>query len=332
MNPGTPGFISTKPDAKQLTRLDLAEWLVSKDNPLTPRHWVNHTWKLFFGRGLSGKLDDLGSQGEWPSHPLLLDWLAAEFVDSKWDRKHVIRLIVTSQTYKQSATGRDDLKDRDPDNRLLARQWPRRLEAEAIRDNALFVAGLLSTEYVGGPSVRPYQPAGHWSIIAPPSRPYFTSVGSEQYRRGLYTHWQRTFLHPMLTNFDAPLRDECTADRTVSNSPQQALTLLNDPTFVEAAVALADKVLATKPDMTAEQFVTACVERAVGRPPTDDEKQRFAALAKKQAAYYADHPDDTKAFFAKMQYRPKTTDAAKLAGWAQVCRVVLNLHETITRY
>jgi hypothetical protein len=333
VKPGLPTFLVKTQGDRTLTRLDLAEWLTSKDNPTTARHWVNFTWKQFFGRGLSSKLDDLGSQGDWPSHPLLLDWLASEFVESGWDRKQIVRLIVTSATYKQSAVQRKDLMDRDPDNRLLAQQTPRRLEAEAIRDNALAVAGLLSMEFIGGPSVLPYQPAGHWSVITFPNRPYVPSSGSEQYRRGLYQHWQRSFLHPMLTNFDAPQRDECTADRPVSNSPQQALTLLNDPTFVEAAVALSDQVLASDPQMPPEKFIAGCMERVVNRLPTDDESKRLVELASRQVEYFTQHPAEVEALLKKLQYKPTTkVDAAKLAGWAQIARVMLNLHETITRY
>ena len=245
----TPVFLTSYQGKSQiaLTRLDLADWLTSKENPLTARHYVNRTWKHFFGAGLSNVLDDLGNQGEWPSHPELLDWMASEFQEN-WDRKHISRLIVTSNTYRQRAAVRTDLIERDPYNRLLAQQSPRRLEAEAIRDNALAIAGLLQHDWIGGPSVFPYQPPGYYSNLQFPNRRYTSQTDGRQYRRGIYMHWQRTFLHPMLSNFDAPSRDECTADRTVSNSPQQALTLLNDPVFVEASRAFADRLLVAKPN------------------------------------------------------------------------------------
>src|SRR6185503_13342149 len=192
------------------------------------------------------------SQGEWPSHPELLDWLAAEFEHPAdpsqahdWDVKHIVRLIVTSAAYRQDSNLRPELKEIDPGNRLLASQNPRRLEAEFVRDNALFIAGLLN-EDLGGPSAHPYQPAGYYANLQFPDRDYYPDKDDRQYRRGVYSHWQRTFLQPMLANFDAPSREECVASRNVSNTPQQALTLLNDPSFVEASRAFAEKVLSSK--------------------------------------------------------------------------------------
>ena len=228
VEPAVPHFLPTVARAsgsERLTRLDLAKWIVSKDNPLTARAFVNRLWKQFFGAGLSIVVDDLGAQGEPPSHPQLLDWLACEFRDT-WDVKHLVKLIVMSDTYRQDSRDRPELKDIDPQNRLLAYQNPRRLDAEFVHDNALFVAGLLDGE-IGGPSAHPYQPAGYYAAIQFPDRDYFAEKDERQYRRGVYTWWQRTFLHPMLANFDAPSREECTANRVVSNTPQQALTLLN---------------------------------------------------------------------------------------------------------
>jgi len=218
--------------------MDLANWLTSKENPLVARHYVNRIWDQFFGTGLSSQIDDLGNQGEWPSHPDLLNWLASEFQQS-WDRKKVIRLIVTSHAYRQRAAVDNAHFEADPYNRMLSHQSARRLEAEIVRDNALSIAGLLNTQWVGGPSVFPYQPPGYYANIQFPNRSYKPDYDGRQYRRGVYMHWQRTFLHPMLTNFDAPSRDECVAKRTQSNSPQQALTMLNDPVFVEASRAFA---------------------------------------------------------------------------------------------
>nr|MCU0753285.1 DUF1553 domain-containing protein [Akkermansiaceae bacterium] len=235
VQPAFPAFLSKHipaPD-KRLTRLDLARWLMSQENPLPSRHFTNRLWQQFFGRGLSGVPDDLGSQGEMPSHPELLDWLASEFRESGWDVKHMVRLIVTSETYRRQAATREELLEKDPSNRLLAGQSARRLDAEFIRDNALAVSGLLDTGIIGGPGIRPYQPEGYYQNLNFPERKYLASTGSDQYRRGLYMHWQRTFVHPMLAAFDAPSREECTAQRYQANSPQQALALLNDPSFVE---------------------------------------------------------------------------------------------------
>ena len=188
----------------------------------------------YFGTGLSGVLDDLGAQGEPPVHPELLDWLAVEFMESGWNVKHIVKLITTSNTYRQSSKPTEVLREKDAYNRLVARQSSWRLNAETVRDNALLLSGLLVSK-IGGPSVRPYQPIGYYSNLNFPKRTYVHDKGESQYRRGLYTHWQRTFLHPSMMAFDAPSRQECTAERATSNTPMQALTLLNDPTYVEAA-------------------------------------------------------------------------------------------------
>jgi hypothetical protein len=309
----------------------LAEWLTSPENPLTSRHYVNRTWKHFFGNGLSGKLDDLGNQGEWPSHPLLLDWLASEFVSSGWDVKRLIRTIVNSRTYRQAAAVRDDLQDIDPYNRLLAQGSARRLEAEAIRDNALAISGLLRTDYIGGPSVFPYQPDGHYKNIQFPNRTYVSNEDFRQYRRGVYMHWQRSFLHPMLVNFDAPARDECTADRTQSNSPQQALTLLNDPVFVEASHAMARKLLAENPNADFSTLLDAAFMSAVARPASDQEHSSLQEFHQHQLAFFRQHPVDA-ALYTSIGNQDDSKRAVEIAALGQVCRVVLNLHETITRY
>ena len=219
----------------------------------------------------------------------------------------------------------------DPANKLLASQSPRRLDAEFIRDNALSISGLLN-EDMGGPSVYPYQPAGYYANIQFPERDYYPDQDDRQYRRGVYVHWQRTFLQPMMANFDAPSREECTAIRNVSNSPQQALTLLNDPTFVEAARMLAGKVLsaaAAKDD----NRVDLIYEKALARPVKRSERTSLERFLKVQREYYQAHPEDAKKMLhVGMGVEPKSAGDAELAAWTQVCRVVLGLHETITRY
>ena len=242
VNPALPAFLS---DQKVTTRKDLAQWIVSRQNPLTARVYVNRLWKMFFGIGISNVLDDIGSQGEWPSHPELLDWLAIEFMESGWDIKHMVKLIVNSKAYRQSSYENEKLRTLDPENRLIARQSSFRIDAEFIRDNALSVSGLLVNK-IGGPSVKPYQPSGYWENLNFPRRTYKADSGQNQYRRGLYTHWQRQFLHPALIAFDAPSREECTANRPRSNTPLAALVMLNDPTQVESARALAQKILANQ--------------------------------------------------------------------------------------
>ena len=242
VQPALPVFLAGKPSDKKLTRLDLAEWIVSRENPLTARVTMNRLWKQFFGTGLSKVLDDLGAQGEPPPNQALLDWLACEFMDSGWDMKHMVRLIVTSHTYKQTSVASPELRARDPYNRELAAQSRWRLDAELVRDNALALSGLLVTK-IGGPSARPYQPEGYWENLNFPPRTYDPSKDQDQYRRGLYTWWQRSFVHPSMLAFDAPTREECVAERNRSNIPQQALVLLNDPTYVEASRRFAERIL-----------------------------------------------------------------------------------------
>ena len=330
--PATPSFLPgyrQSTEQQRLTRLDLANWLTSKENPITARTFTNRLWQIFHGNGLSAALDDLGSQGEPPSHPELLDWLAGDFRDHGWDIKRLVRLMVTSRTYRQSSSLRPELKDLDPANRLLASQNPRRLDAEFVRDNALAIAGLLNAEDIGGPSVKPYQPDGHYEPLQFPNRTYVTSKDAEQWRRGLYMHWQRMFLHPMLVNFDAPARDECVALRNSSNTPQQALTLLNDPTFVEAARVLAARLLA-KP--AAEDRLNAAFLLAVGRGIKPSERTALEKLIADQQAYYTANPAEATKLLKVGLTPPPTDNLAAHAAWTQACRVLLNSHEVITRY
>lgn len=305
------------PKDRELTRLDLANWITAKENPLTARNYVNRLWKQFFGKGLSNVLDDLGGQGEAPTHPELLDWLACEFRDSGWDTKHMVRLIVGSKTYRQAAATRKDLLETDPANRLLAQQSARRLDAEFIRDNALTIAGLLDVSYAGGPPAKPYQPPGYYAAIQFPNRDWVMDTGHSRMRRGLYTHWQRTFMHPMLANFDAPSREECSADRMQANTPQQALTLLNDPVFVEAANALALRI---KDAGSLQASITQAFSLALARSPRDEEMKGLVAFYNKQLALFTS---------GESKAGNMTNEQAALA---QTCRVILNLHECITRY
>jgi hypothetical protein len=314
IEPGVPHFLpqAASPGGRRLTRLDLARWLVARDNPLTARTMMNRLWKQFFGAGLSAVVDDLGTQGEWPSHPELLDWLAVEFQESGWNVKHMVKLIVLSSTYRQQSGLRPEVREIDPNNRLLSCQSPRRLEAEFVRDNALSIAGLLNQD-VGGPSFYPYQPAGYYANLQFPDRTYAADTGDLQYRRGLYIHWQRTFLQPALANFDAPSREESACARTFSNTPQQALTMLNDPTFVEAAQALARKLLAR--GGSDDQRLELASERALARPLQPRELESLRQFLAEQRV-------DAQAAAANREF----------AAWTSVCRVILNLHETITVY
>ncbi|MCX6610625.1 MAG: PSD1 and planctomycete cytochrome C domain-containing protein, partial [Acidobacteria bacterium] len=268
------------------TRLDLANWIVSKDNPLTARVQVNRMWRLFFGTGITKVLDDFGSQGESPVNLDLLDHLASEF-RSDWDSRRLVRSIVLSQTYRQSSVPAKEALEKDPENRLLARQARVRVDAEVVHDLALSSAGLL-TERFGGPSVRPYQPEGYLASLNFPKRDYAASKGRDLYARGLYTQWQRTFLHPSLMTFDAPSREECTVNRSNSNTPLQALVLLNDPTYVEASRVFAQKML-SEGGKTLSQQIDWAFERALSRPATAEEKTVLSELhAKNLARFKAD--------------------------------------------
>ena len=324
------GASATSEGSNRITRLDLANWLTSADNPLVARVFVNRLWKLFFGVGLGKSLDDFGAQGEPPSHPELLDWLAVEFRESGWDVKHMIRLLVTSDAYRRSSVPTAEHLARDPANRLLVRQARWRLEAEFIRDEALAVSGLWN-DAIGGPSVFPYQPDGYWEFLNFPERSWKPDVGSKQYRRGLYTHWQRTFLHPSLLAFDASSREECTAQRAVSNTPQAALALMNDPTFVECARALALRVVREGGASDADRIAWAW-RQATSRSPNDDEIAVLMELLAAERQHFASDRDSASrlAKYGQLAW-PDDVPVVELAAWTGVARAVLNLHETVTR-
>jgi hypothetical protein len=341
VTPGVPEFLSpagsssSEAEGRRLTRLDLARWIVARENPLTARVFMNRLWKQLFGTGLSAVLDDVGAQGEWPTHPELLDWLAVEFRDHGWDVKRMVKTLVMSATYRQDGRQRPELREIDPGNRLLAAQAPRRLEAEFVRDNALAIAELINLE-VGGPSAHPYQPADYYANLQFPDRDYVADRDDRQYRRGVYMHWQRTFLHPMLANFDAPSREECTAVRNVANTPQQALTLLNDPTFVEVARVLAESLLAQPIGSDAERL-DALYLRALARPARAAERASLLDFLARMRRVYQENPEDARKLLGSGLAPPPAGldldgNEAEAAAWTSVCRVVLNLHETITRY
>jgi hypothetical protein len=330
VQPAAPVSLRAAAVNGRATRLDLGRWMVAPDNPLTARVFVNRLWKLMFGEGLVRTLDDFGAQGAWPTHPDLLDWLAVEFRDSGWDVRHLIRLMVTSRTYRQTSKASEALRQRDPYNHLLARQGRFRLDAEMVRDNALAISGLLSRK-IGGPSARPYQPAGYWAYLNFPRREWMKDKGEDLYRRGLYTYWCRTFLHPSLLAFDAPTREECTVERPRSNTPQQALVLLNDPTYVEAARVLAERVL-REGGIDTEQRIHFVYRQALGRRAEPAEVGVLRKLYERHLQHYAREREDAAALL-RVGDRPAAQDlpAHEVAAWASVARVVLNLHETITR-
>jgi hypothetical protein len=317
---------------ERATRLDLARWLTDAENGnglLTARVFVNRFWYLLLGEGIARNLTDFGGQGEPPSHPELLDNLAIEFVDSGWNVRHILKLIAMSRAYRQSSFVSEELHKADPENRLFSRQSRFRLPAEAVRDNALFVSGLL-VQQVGGPSVKPYQPAGYYRHLNFPTRKYAQNNDDRQWRRGLYVHWQRQFLHPMLKAFDAPRREECTAQRPRSNTPLASLTLLNDPTFVEAARAFAARILdGTNDD---EARLDRAFRLAVSRTPDDFERKLIMRLLEVSREQYRSNETGARALVTTgLAPASSNVPAVEHAAWAAVARAILTLGETTTR-
>jgi hypothetical protein len=291
--PAIPAALGALPKDAAVNRLALARWLVSSENPLTARVTVNRIWQMLFGAGLVKTVEDFGSQGEWPVHPDLLDWLAVEFVESGWDLKRMVRLIVTSETYRQSSAVTPELLARDPENRLLARAPRLRLSAEEIRDQALAASGLL-VERFGGPSVRPPQPPGLWNELAG-GKDYVADTGEGRYRRSLYTYWRRTIQPPAMITFDSPTRETCNVRETRTNTPLQALNLMNDETYVEASEKLGLRMKQAK-DPIREGY-----RRVLARDPRPEEARALGE------AY------------------------ARLGRWDWIASLILNLDEAVTR-
>ncbi len=323
-----PGIPSLFPpiSVEHQNRLTLARWLVSRDNPETARVAVNRMWQDYFGQGLVVTSENFGTQGDKPSHPELLDWLATEFENHDWSRKYMDKLIVMSAAYRQSSAARKELENTDPNNILIARQSRLRLPGEAIRDEALAASGLLNTA-IGGTSVRPPQPAGVAELGYAGSVKWPESTGPDRYRRGLYIHFQRTTPYPMLMNFDEPDSNTTCTRRGRSNTPLQALNLLNDPVFFEAAQALATRVLEEMPGGMNERLNYA-FQLAVARPPTEHERQRLTEYFDQQKQLLA---KDAKAAENMQPFRPQGIDPLDAAAWVGVSRVLLNLDEFITR-
>jgi hypothetical protein len=335
VEPGTPSVLPPLPEKKgEATRLDLADWLLDPAHPLTARVAVNRSWQMYFGNGLVKTSENFGSQGEPPSHPELLDWLAGEFIRSGWNVSAMQRLIVTSDAYRRSSRTSPELREKDPENRLLARGPRHRLHAEFIRDNALAVSGLLNRR-LGGPSVYPYQPPGLWEEMAFgdgfSSQAYDQSHGPDLYRRSMYTFWKRTAAPAQMITFDAPDREKCTARRTITNTPLQALVLMNDPIYIEASRALAERVIRQSAKASAKR-AALIFELVTARPPTKSELAELTNLAKQQAAYFRKVPAEAIELLSNGESPfGKTIPAADLATWTVVASAVFNLDETITK-
>jgi len=325
---GVPAQLSAMRTESTPNRLDLAKWLVDPQNPLTARVAVNRFWQMYFGQGIVKTVDDFGSQGEWPTHPDLLDWLATEFVESGWNVKQLQRLIVTSATYRQVSLASPEMFQKDPENRLLARGPRMRLSAEMIRDRALLVSGLL-VDQVGGPSVLPYQPEGLWKELNG-IFDYQRDSGDKLYRRSLYTYWKRTAPPPYMMTFDTAGRETCFVRETRTNTPIQALNLLNDVTFVEAARHLAERVLKDQADD--RERVSLAFSRALSRPPVAPEVQMLLENVAAQRTYFAANPQAAEELL-KVGDSPfdKDLSAAELASYTMLANLLFNLDEFVSK-
>jgi mono/diheme cytochrome c family protein len=331
----TPAALSAFPTTEKPNRLGLARWLVDPNHPLTSRVAVNRLWQYHFGTGLVKTTEDFGVQGELPSHPELLDWLAIEFVRSQWDIKHMHRLILTSSTFRQSSKATPELLDRDPENRLLARSPRYRLDAEEVRDTALALSGLLVPK-VGGPSVKPYQPKGIWEEVSYGGKDFTGQVfeqdhGEALYRRSMYTFWKRQAPPPSMQLFDAPNREVCTARRARTNTPLQALVTMNDTQFVEASRFMAERVMKEGgPDPTSR--ATYAFELAAARKPTQDELNVILDVLNQQLHDYKNNPAAAKELVSVGEgKRDESLEVSEHAAWTMVANLILNLDETLTK-
>jgi hypothetical protein len=333
VTPGVPAVLPAISKDLPANRLGLAKWLLDPGHPLTARVAVNRYWQMYFGNGIVKTAEDFGSQGDPPSHPLLLDWMATEFIRTGWDIKAMQRLIVTSATYRQSSRMTPELHERDPENRLLARGPRYRLPAEMVRDNALSVSGLLH-EQLGGPAVFPYQPKGIWEELAfgdvYSAQTYVPSHGTDLYRRSMYTFWKRTAPPVSLITFDAPDREKCTARRAVTNTPLQALVLLNDPTYVEAARALAQRMIRQGADPS--KRIRYAFRLVAARDPGAKEIAVLRDLARVETAEYRTRKDAALKLVSIGESKPDAAvNTSELAAWTTVASTILNLDETITK-
>jgi hypothetical protein len=327
VTPNVPAALADLPSEAPRDRLGLARWLVSSENPLTARVFVNRQWQLFFGTGLVKTTEDFGVQGERPSHPELLDWLATEFVATGWNVKAVQKLIVMSTGYQQSARVVPDLIEKDPENRLLARGSRFRLDSHVLRDQALALGGLL-VETIGGPPVKPYQPLGVWEDFSYGKISYEPDAGEKLYRRSIYTFWRRSVAPPTL--FDTAPRQVCNVRRRRTNTPLQALTLLNDVTFVEAARAFADRVLADTPEVG--DGLNSLFRAAAARSPSAEESRILREAYARFLAYFRASPKAASALLGVGEYENRgCIDAPQTAAQTAIASLVLNLDEVVTR-
>ena len=334
VTPGTPAFLPPIPAGIAPNRLALARWLVAPDHPLTARVAVNRLWQQVFGTGIVKSSENFGLQGDRPSNPELLDWLATEFMRTGWDQKKMIRLIVTSSTYRQISKTTKEMQETDPENRLLARAPRYRMPAEFVRDQALAVSGLL-VEKIGGPSVKPYQPAGLWEELAFgggfSQQKYVQDHGENLYRRSMYTFWKRTCPPAMLQTFDAPEREFCIVKRSVTDTPLQALALMNDTTYVEAARKMAERVI-REAGMSPRARLEMAFRLTMSRAPSDAEATLLTTTLASQINRYRKDPASAQKLVTVGEATADPhLDKVELAAWTEICSMILNLDEAITR-
>lgn len=320
-------------EGRRLNRLDFARWLIAENHPLTSRVAINRWWMMLFGTGIVKTVNDFGSQGEPPSHPELLDWLASDYMRD-WDTKRVIKQIVMSATYQQTSRVAPELLARDQENRLVARGPRQRLDAEVIRDNALAIAGILNPE-IGGKSIKPSQPDGTWEINEMSGYRYEKSQGADLYRRGLYVYWRRSTVYPSFVTLDAPTREFCVAQRAKTSTPLQSLVLMNDPVFVEAARAFAQRIItdfdSSEGDTVSEKRLREMWRRALSRQPSDAEMAILHRVLDQQVKTYENDPESAKKLVAVGDLpNPENIDDIELATWTAMANVILNLNETIS--
>ena len=329
VTPGVPAMLPPLPKDAPANRLGLARWLVQPDQPLTARVAVNRLWIVAFGEGLVRTSEDFGLQGEMPSHPELLDWLASDFRKHGWDVKRTMRMLVTSETYKQSAKATAKAREVDPENRLLSRGPRMRMQGEFVRDNALFVSGLL-VDKIGGPSVKPYQPPRVWEEVTISGEGYVPDHGDKNYRRSMYTYWKRTAPHPAMIVFDAPSREKCVGNRPRTNTPLQALVTLNDPQFVEAARAFAERIV--KSSASRDERIDFATRHALGRPATARERDLLGRLVETETERFKADPKRAESLL-KVGESPR--DAAipvvEHAAWTMLANTVMNLDEFLVK-
>jgi hypothetical protein len=328
VEPGTPDWLPPFPENTPPNRLGLAEWMTDPGHPLTARVAVNRFWRQVFGRGLVSTLEDFGVQGELPTHPELLDYLAAEFVASGWDQKALLRRLVLSATYRQRSEATEEAIERDPENALLARGPSYRRSSEEIRDAALAASGLLVPK-LGGPSVKPYQPEGLWRDASHVT--YTPDTGEGLYRRSMYTYIKRTVPPPSMMTFDATDREVCTVRREITITPLQALVLLNDPQYVEASRALAERIL--REHGAGSEAMTALFRTLTSRDPEPREADILRQLLEEQRDWFASHPDEAEAYLLVGESpRDASLDVIETAAWTALAQAVMNLDETqVTR-